>query len=136
MVRRGNPRDNDNVLSTVLVIEGTSVRNSIGAVLEEDDFQVVIEDVTRGKHLLQNNAGRFDVLITSEPWRFEPFPAGLRVLYVSDAPDSEFLQTHRSRWFNYLRTPFHSQALLLSIRLLLLPCGAQAAQLTLSSRTT
>ena len=91
-------------LSTILGIESPSVRN--------------VADATCGRNLLGNEPDRFDVLITSEPWRFEPFPAGLRVLYVSDAVDREFLQKYHSPRFTYLQKPFRFQELLLSVHLL------------------
>src|SRR4051794_11508305 len=88
-------------LSTVLVVESTSVRILIGAVLEKERYQVVLEDAPHAKSLLQTGNATFDLLITNEPWDFEPFPAGLRILYVSGAPDREFLQKHRSETFGY-----------------------------------
>ena len=48
-------------------------------------------------------------------------PPGLRILYVSGAPDREFLQKHRSPMFGYLQKPFRFQELLLSVHLLLQP---------------
>ncbi len=105
-------------LSTVLVVESSSVRNLIGAILEKERYQVVLEDVPNGQKLLQTDSERFDLLITNEPWWFEPFPSGLRVLYVAGAPEREFLQKHRSRRFGYLQKPFRFQELLLSVHLL------------------
>jgi hypothetical protein len=110
-----------------LVVESTSVRNLIGAVLEKERYQVVLEDVPRGQKLLQTDDARFDLIITNEPWWFEPFPPGLRILYVSGAPDREFLQKHRSRMFGYLQKPFRFQELLLSVHLLLQPREEPAA---------
>ena len=120
MVCPASSGDNRGVpLSTVLVVESTSVRNLIGAVLQKERYQVVLEDVPRGRKVLQDDAARFDLLITNEPWWFEPYPPGLRVLYVSGAPEREFLQTHRSPTFGYLPKPFRFQELLLSVHLLL-----------------
>jgi hypothetical protein len=105
-------------LSTVLVVESSSVRNLIGAVLEKERYQMVLEDVPRAQKLLASDGDQFDLLITNEPWLFEPFPEGLRILYVSGAPDREFLQKHRSPMFSYLQKPFRFQELLLSVHLL------------------
>jgi hypothetical protein len=113
--------------STILVVESSSVRNLIGAVLEKESHRVVLEDVTRGRQLLRTDSARFDLLITNEPWWFEPFPADLRVLYVSGAPDREFLQKHRSATFGYLQKPFRFQELLLSVHLLLRSREEEAA---------
>ena len=103
-------------LSTVLVVESTSVRNLIGAVLEKERYQVVLEDAPHAKNLLQTGDANIDLLITNEPWDFEPFPAGLRILYVSGAPDREFLQKYRSETFGYMQKPFRFQELLLNVR--------------------
>jgi hypothetical protein len=45
----------------------------------------------------------------------------LRVLYVSDAVDREFLQKYHSPRFTYLQKPFRAHELVLSVHLLLLP---------------
>jgi DNA-binding NtrC family response regulator len=111
---------------TVLVVESSSVRNLIGAVLEKEQYTVVLEDVPGARQLLQA-AASIDLLITNEPWWFEPFASGLRVLYVSGAPDREFLQKHRSATFGYLQKPFRFQELLLSVHLLLERQGEAAA---------
>jgi len=103
---------------TVLVVESSSVRNLIGAVLEKECYSVVLEDIPGGRRLLQADSALYDLLITNEPWRFEPFATGLRVLYVSGAPDRDFLQSHRSATFGYLQKPFRFQELLLSVHLL------------------
>jgi hypothetical protein len=106
-------------LSSVLVVESTSVRNLIGAVLEKERYPVVLEDVSHARKLLQTGGSHFDLLITNEPWYFEPFPPGLRILYVSGAPDREFLQKYRSQTFGYMQKPFRFQELLLNVHLLL-----------------
>jgi hypothetical protein len=103
---------------TVLVVESSSVRNLIGAVLEKERYSVVLEDISGARRLLQADTEPFDLLITNEPWWFEPYAAGLRVLYLSGAPDREFLQKHRSATFGYLQKPFRFQELLLSVHLL------------------
>jgi DNA-binding NtrC family response regulator len=113
--------------STILVVESSSVRNLIGAVLEKESHRVVLEDVTRARQLVRTDSARFDLLITNEPWWFEPFSPDLRVLYVSGAPDREFLQTHRSATFGYLQKPFRFQELLLSVHLLLQSREEEAA---------
>ena len=69
------------------------------------------------------HSATFELLITNEPWWFEPYAAGLRVLYISGAPDREFLQQHRSATFGYLQKPFRFQELLLSVHLLLRHSG-------------
>ena len=60
--------------SNVLVVESTVVRNLIGAILEKEPYQLVLEDVARGRTVLETDGSRFDLLITNEPWLFEPFP--------------------------------------------------------------
>jgi hypothetical protein len=107
-------------LTRVLVVESTSVRNLIGAVLERERYTVVLADVALGQKLLQTDADRFDLLITNEPWYFEPFESGLSILYVSGAPDREFLQKHRSPTFSFLAKPFRFQELLSSAQDLIL----------------
>jgi len=79
---------------------------------------MILEDVASGRKLIEGRSADFDLLITNEPWLFEPFPEGLRVLYISGAPDREFLQRHRSPTFGYLQKPFRFQELLLSVHLL------------------
>jgi len=106
--------------TTVLVVESSSVRNLIGAVLEKERYSVVLADVAHGRKLLQMDGDRFDLLITNEPWYFEPFEPGLSILYVSGAPDREFLQKHRSPTFGYLPKPFRFQELLSSAQDLIL----------------
>ncbi len=105
-------------LATILVVESSSVRNLIGAVLEKERYQPVLEEVGRARELLADGAA-IDLLITNEPWLFEPLPEGLRVLYVSGAPDREFLQSRRCPTFGYLQKPFRFQELLRSVHLLL-----------------
>jgi hypothetical protein len=102
-----------------LIVETTSIRNLIGAVLEKEHYQVVLEEAQAAQELLTADPARFDLLITSEPWSLEPLPAGLRVLYISGAPDREFLQKHRSPLFGFLQKPFRFQELLLSVHLLI-----------------
>jgi DNA-binding NtrC family response regulator len=100
-------------------VETSSVRNLIGAVLEKEHYAVVLEDIPGARQFLQADTAPIDLLITNEPWWFEPFASGLRVLYVSGAPDREFLEKHRSATFGYLQKPFRFQELLLSVHLLL-----------------
>ena len=88
---------------------------------------MVLEDVPHGQELLQTNSERFDLLITNEPWWFEPFPPGLRVLYVAGAPEREFLKKYRTPGFGYLQKPFRFQELLLSVHLLVQARVAPAA---------
>ena len=103
--------------SVILIVESASVRNLIGAVLEKERYNVLLADVEQARQMLA--AGGVDLLISNEPWRFEPFPAGMRVLYVSGAPDREFLQRHPAERVAFLQKPFRFQNLLLSVGLLL-----------------
>jgi DNA-binding response OmpR family regulator len=102
----------------VLIVESASVRNLIGAVLERERYNVLLADVDSARQML--GAGGIDLLISNEPWQFEPFPPRLRVLYVSGAPDREFLQRHSAGTVAFLQKPFRFQTLLLSVHLLLL----------------
>jgi len=104
---------------TILVVESAPVRNLIGTVLGKEHYPVLLEDTAGGREILQRSEPPIDLLITNEPWWFEPFRPGLRVLYVSGAPDREFLQKHRSDRFGYLQKPFRFQALLEAVRQLL-----------------
>ena len=92
------------------------MRNLIGAVLEKERYNVVLADVERARAAVE---GGVDLLITNEPWLFEPFRAGMRVLYVSGAPDREFLQRYPAETVAFLQKPFRFQNLLLSVHLLL-----------------
>ena len=78
-----------------------------------------MQDIAGGQQILQKPASQIGLLITNEPWWFEPFAPGMRVLYVSGAPDREFLQKHRSDVFGYLQKPFRFQELLSGVRSLL-----------------
>ena len=101
----------------ILIVESAPVRNLIGAVLEKEHYNVLLADVDEARRMLER--GAVDLLITNEPWWFEPFPSGMRVLYVSGAPDREFLQRYPAGTVAFLQKPFRFQNLLLSVHLLL-----------------
>jgi hypothetical protein len=104
--------------SVILVVESPSVRNLIGTLLEKEGFTTVLEDVPRGRHTLAQAGHTVAMLITNEPWRFEPFPENVAVLYVSGAPNREFLERHHAGQLRFLQKPFHLQELILSVHLL------------------
>ena len=93
------------------------MRNLIGAVLEKERYHLLLADLAEGRQAVAE--ARVDLLITNEPWSFEPFPAGMRVLYISGAPDREFLQRYAAETVAFLQKPFRFQNLLLSVHLLL-----------------
>ena len=100
----------------ILIVESASVRNLIGAVLEKERYQVVLAELAQAQAMVRAGV---DLLITNEPWLFEPFRPGMRVLYVSGAPDREFLQRYPAETVAFLQKPFRFQNLLLSVHLLL-----------------
>lgn len=102
---------------TILVVENASVRNLIGAVLEKESYAVLLADPVDALEMVRRRP--VDLLITNEPWRFEPFLPDLRVLYISGAPDRDFLQSHRSERFGYLQKPFRFRGLLEGVQGLL-----------------
>jgi DNA-binding NtrC family response regulator len=102
---------------TILIVESTSVRNLIGAVLERQSYALLLQDTAGGLEVLGRQP--VDLLITNEPWEFKAFLSHTRVLYISGAPDREFLHSHRSARFAYLQKPFRHQALIESVRGLL-----------------
>ena len=102
---------------TILVAENASVRNLIGTVLEKERYAVLLADPVEALELVRRRP--VDLVITNEPWRFEPFLPDLSVLYISGAPDREFLQSHRSETFGYLQKPFRFRGLLEGVQSLL-----------------
>ena len=114
------------VSSNILIVEAPSVRDLIGAVLEKERYVVLREDTEGALDLLRRGEPAIDLLITNEPWRFEPYPQGMRVLYISGAPDREFLLERRGRMFGYLQKPFRFHQLLDGVRALL-PAGVEQA---------
>jgi len=100
-----------------VVVESAPVGHLIGAVLEKAGYRVVLADTPAAKDALRDAPA--DLLITNEPWSFEPFAAGLRVLYISGAADKEFLQRYPAHQVAFLQKPFRFQNLLLSVHLLL-----------------
>lgn len=98
----------------LLVVESPSVRNLIGAVLEKENYKVLLEEAEGAAEVLRR--GAVDLLITNEPWRFEEFLGRVRVLYISGAPDKDFLQSHWGVRFGYLQKPFRFQGLMDGVR--------------------
>jgi len=109
---------------TILVAENASVRNLIGTVLEKERYAVLLADPVDALEMIRHRP--VDLLITNEPWRFEPFLPNLPILYISGAPDREFLQSHRSEMFAYLQKPFRFRGLLEGVHALL--CGKRPSR--------
>ena len=101
----------------ILVVESESVGNLIDVVLEKAGYHVLAAEVTAARQALRDSV--IDLLITNEPWWFEPFAPDLRVLYIAGAPDREFLQRHDPARVAFLQKPFRFQNLLLTVHLLL-----------------
>ena len=80
---------------------------------------MILKDIASAQDILRKPEQQIDLLITHEPWEFEPFLPSMRVLYVSGAPDGEFLQKHRSSGLRFLQKPFRFEGLLGSVRELL-----------------
>jgi len=105
--------------STILIVETPPVRNLIGTVLEKERYTVLLEDTAGALEALRRGDRKIDLLITNEPWHFEPYRAGMRILYISGAPDREFLRERQSEVFGYLQKPFRFHELLLRVKDLL-----------------
>jgi len=105
--------------STILIVESPPVRNLIGAVLEKEHYTVLLEDTAGALEALRRGDRTIELLITNEPWHFEPYPVGMRVLYISGAPDRQFLQERQGELFGYLQKPFRFHELLQRVKALL-----------------
>ena len=103
----------------IVVVESSSVRNLIGTVLEKEHYNAQLEDAAGALELLRRQDVQIDLLITNEPWWFVPFRPGMRVLYISGAPDSDFLRKHRNESMGYLQKPFRFHELMDGVRTLL-----------------
>jgi hypothetical protein len=104
---------------SILVVESPAVRDLIGTVLTKEHYEVILEDIPGAQGVLSQPDTQVGLLITHEPWRFEPFLPSMRVLYVSGAPDGEYLQKHRANGLRFLQKPFRFEGLLASVRELL-----------------
>lgn len=104
---------------SILVVESPAVRDLIGRVLTKEHYGVILKDIPGAQDVLSQPDAQIDLLITHEPWQFEPFLPSMRVLYVSGAPDGAYLQKHRSGGLRFLQKPFRFEGLLASVRELL-----------------
>ena len=102
-----------------MVVESPPVRDLIGTVLAREHYDVSLQDIPGAQDVLSRSDAQIDLLITHTPWEFEPFLPSMRVLYVSGAPDSDYLKTHHSTGLRFLQKPFRFEGLLSSVRELL-----------------
>ena len=110
--------DCENYMSTILVAECPSVRDLIGAILEKERYSVVLTDPDGAMGVLERQSPGIDLVITNEPWSFESCRSAVPVLYISGAPDRDFMARHRGK-LAFLQKPFRYQALLASVKSLL-----------------
>ena len=103
----------------ILIVESPPVQGLLGTVLAKERYDVILRDIPEARDMLSRSDTPIGLLITDQPWHFEPFLPALPVLYLSGAPDGEYLQTHRSCGIRFLQKPFRFEGLLSNVRELL-----------------
>lgn len=95
---------------TVAVAEDPFVRRFVRALLVKHGFQIVENDTSLTRKLMESGELKPDILITNDPVTFAGFATKLPLVYLAAAPDPALVQPFRNS--RMLRKPFQAQQLL------------------------
>lgn len=98
----------------VIVVEEASICRLVIKVLSREAWDVIETGAQRANELLEGNAPPVKLLITNRPQDFERFAGSIPILYVTSAPDWEFVA--RTRRLRVLQKPFHATELARAVK--------------------
>jgi hypothetical protein len=101
----------------VLVAEDPLVGKFLHALLGRHGYYVELASVPRALEMLYAGETRPDLLVTNEPWNFEPLAHRIAILYTAAMPDAGLAA--RFPVCRTLRKPFRNEELLESVAALI-----------------